>query len=141
MFMQRRLSLFSVLLFVTLLITTACGSGGTSPTPEPIPAVRVSITPANTNLLVRTSTTFSATVTGNSNQAVNYTVMQGAGGGSILNTGEYLAPITPGTYTVRATSAADPSKFADATVTVRDYSGNFTRTNPPDGYDYHTASL
>lgn len=137
--MQTRKSLFVVLLL--LMIAAGCGSGGGS-SPDPTPAVRVSISPATTNMLVRTSTTFSAAVTGNSNTAVTYAVVQGAAGGSVLNTGEYLAPTKAGTYTVRATSVADTSKFADAVVNVRDYGTNVAQAaKPTDGYDYHTASL
>ena len=139
--MQARLSLFSILLFVTLLVTTACGGGGNSPAPDPTPAIRVSITPSNTNLLVRTTTIFNATVTGAANTSVTFRVMQ-ADGGSILNTGEYLAPTKAGAYTVRAASVSDPSKYADAVVTVRDYQSTVTPgMKPADGYDYHTASL
>lgn len=137
--MQERLSV--ILLLVLISLTVACGGGGKSPTPDPAPSIRVSITPTTTSLLVRTSTRFSATVSGASDTSVTFRVIQGDSGGNILNTGEYLAPITPGTYTVRATSVADPNRYADANVTVRDYTGNFTRVNPPDGYDYHTASL
>jgi hypothetical protein len=138
--MQRRLSLFSVLLFATLLITTACGGGGGNSS-DPTSSVKVSINPPTTNLLVRTSTKFSAIVTGASDTSVTFRVMQGDGG-NILNTGEYLAPTKAGVYTVRATSVAEPSKYADAVVSVRDYQSTVTQgAKPADGYDYHTASL
>lgn len=41
-----------------------------------------------------------------------------AGAGSITSTGLYTAPSTAGTYTVTATSVADTTKSASATVTV-----------------------
>lgn len=137
--MGKRFLLFSLVLTVVTFFF-GCGGGGTS-RPDPAPPVSISITPTTTNLLVGTSAKFTATVAGHTNTAVNYMVVQGASGGQILNTGDYLAPKTPGVYTVRASSVADPSKYADAAVTVRDYSGNFTPVTPPDGYDYHTASL
>ncbi len=136
--MQQRKSLLFVMALT--LVTAACGGGGKSPGPDPAPGVKVSVNPPTTTLLVRTSTKFTATVSGASDTSVTFRVME-SNGGNVLNTGEYLAPIAPGTYTVRATSVADSSKFADAKVTVRDYTGSFTRLTPPDGYDYHTASL
>lgn len=128
-----------LLVLLLLIVGTGCGSGGGN-SPAPAPGVTVSINPPATNLLVRTTAKFTATVSGASDSSVTFSVMQ-TNGGNVLNTGEYLAPITPGTYTVRATSVADSTKFADATVTVRDYAGSFTRVIPPDGFDYHTASL
>lgn len=44
--------------------------------------------------------------------------MQEAGGGTITPTGLYTAPATAGTFHVVATSVADPTKSATATVTV-----------------------
>lgn len=139
--MARRWLLLSVLL-TALFVAAGCGGGTSTPPPTTTPTIRVTISPATTNLLVRTARQFTAAVTNASNTAVTYTVLQGNAGGNILNTGEYLAPAAAGVYTVRAASVADPSKFADATVTVRDYEANVTPgAQPADGYDYHTASL
>ena len=135
--MARGISLFVALLVLSVAI--ACGGGGNPP--ESAPGVRVSINPPAASLLVRTTTRFTATVTGASDTSVTFRVVEGDNGGNILNTGEYLAPITPGTYTVRATSVADPNKYAEARVAVRDYAGTFARLAPPDAFDYHTASL
>ncbi|HWR15861.1 MAG TPA: kelch repeat-containing protein [Terriglobales bacterium] len=129
---------------VTLLclcVLSACGGGGSSTTPPPSP-VSITISPATANILVATGANFSATVSGHSNTAFTYSVREGTAGGNVLPTGEYLAPTTPGTYHVRATSAADSSKYAEAVVTVRDYAKRFDLTsNPPDGFDYHTTNL
>ena len=57
---------------------------------------------------------FTATVTGTSNTAVTWS----ASGGSISPSGWFTAPAIIGIYTVQATSAADPSQSASATVTV-----------------------
>ncbi|HET9695382.1 MAG TPA: kelch repeat-containing protein [Terriglobales bacterium] len=136
--MQVRVSLWALLSAV--LFATGCGGGSKSP--DPTPQIRVSISPATTNLLVSTNAQFTASVEGASNTAVNFSVVQGTAGGQILNSGDYLAPKSPGVYTVRATSVADPTRFADATVTVRDY-GTAVRQGQQwsDGYDFHTASL
>jgi hypothetical protein len=139
--MERRSFVTGLCLFLGLFSFTACGGGGNnSPTPD-LPGVSVAITPNTANLLVRTSMVFAATVSGHANTAVTYTVVEGSGG-SILQTGEYLAPTAPGVYHVRATSMADPSRTADAVVTVRDYNKRMDLTTaPPDGFDYHTANL
>jgi len=63
------------------------------------------------------TTTFTATVTGSANQAVTWSV-EGEASGTITSTGVYTAPSRPGTFTVIATSVADPTKKATATVTV-----------------------
>ena len=52
------------------------------------------------------------------NRAVTWEVLHGPAGGTIDQTGLYTASTAPGTYTVCATSQADPTKSAVATVTV-----------------------
>jgi hypothetical protein len=41
-----------------------------------------------------------------------------SGGGTVISTGLYTAPLTAGTYHVRAKSVADATKTAEAAVTV-----------------------
>lgn len=79
--------------------------------------VDVAITPATTTLASGTSKWFSATVTGSSNTAVTWKVLE-VGGGSITSSGYYTAPGTTGTYHVVATSEADPTKSKMASITV-----------------------
>ena len=57
---------------------------------------------------------FTATVTGTTNTAVTWS----ASGGTIGTDGSYHAPATGGGYVVRATSVADPTRSATATVMV-----------------------
>ncbi len=80
----------------------------------------VVVTLSNTSATVSigSSKSFTATVTGNANTAVTWTVQEGAPGGTITSGGVYTAPATPGTYHVIATSVADNTKSASATVTV-----------------------
>ena len=85
-----------------------------------VPAV--SITPSSSTLNVRTNATFAATVLGPTNTAVTYSVQEGSSGGTISSGGVYTAPNARGTYHVVATSVADTSRKATATVTVT--SGN-----------------
>ena len=80
-------------------------------------AVSISITPASATLEPGASTTFTATVTGSSNTDVKWSV-EGTDSGTITSSGVYTAPTKAGTYTIKATSAADPTQSATAQVTV-----------------------
>jgi 3-polyprenyl-4-hydroxybenzoate decarboxylase len=78
----------------------------------------VAVAPATVTLQTNTTQQFTATVTGNPNTAVTWSVVEG-GGGSVDANGLYTAPGASGTYHVRAASVVDPAKFADATITVQ----------------------
>ncbi|MBI4911359.1 MAG: IPT/TIG domain-containing protein [Acidobacteria bacterium] len=82
-----------------------------------VPAIAVSVAPATASLLTGGTQPFTATVTGTANQAVTWSVTE-AGGGTVSPAGLYTAPGTAGSYHVVATSQADPTKSAQATVTV-----------------------
>jgi len=82
------------------------------------PVVTVTVSPTAPTLLTNASQTFTPTVTGSANTAVTWAVTEGASGGTITSGGVYTAPATAGTYHVVATSVADTSKSATATVTV-----------------------
>lgn len=86
--------------------------------PEP---VKVTLSPATATLATGASTQFSATVTGTTNKSVTWT----ATAGTITAAGLFTAPATAGSVAVRATSVADTSKYAQATVTVQ------SPSNPP----------
>jgi hypothetical protein len=79
-------------------------------------AVSVSISPSSASLLSGQTQQFTATVTGSTNTAVTWS----AAPGSIAILGLYTAPLvlTNTNAVVTATSVADPSKSASATVTV-----------------------
>lgn len=85
--------------------------------PPPAPVV-VTVTPSTATATAGSTTQFAAQVTGASNAAVTWTVLEGVAGGSVSSTGLYTAAAMPGTYHVVATSQADGSKNATATVTV-----------------------
>ena len=78
------------------------------------PVVAVSISPVSAALLTGATQQFTATVTGSTNTAVTWS----ATGGTVSSIGLYTAPATAGTYSVTATSQADPTKSATASVTV-----------------------
>jgi streptogramin lyase len=106
-------SLGSSLITVT---DTESGKGGSvTLTVAPGP---VAISPATISMYVNGQIGFVATVTGLGNPDVTWSVQEGAAGGSVDSAGYYIAPSTPGTYHVVATSQADPTKSATATVNV-----------------------
>jgi uncharacterized protein YjdB len=95
------------------------GKKATAPvTVEPeLAPVSVSITPASAEVYTEATQAFTAAVTGAADTAVSWRVRE-ANGGSIDAAGRYTAPSTPGTFHVVATSVADPSQSATATVRV-----------------------
>ncbi len=79
-----------------------------------------SATPSTATLGPTQTQQFLATVTGDANNSVNWTVTP-AGIGSISNTGLYTAPPSVSAQqvvTIRATSTADPTKSATAALTL-----------------------
>lgn len=77
------------------------------------PQETVTLTPKQVTLASGTQQQFTATTL--LNKGVNWT----ATGGTISTTGLYTAPATPGTYTVRATSTTDATRYAEAIATVQ----------------------
>ncbi len=95
-----------------------------------VSAIIVEVSPGTATSAPGGTTTFTATVKGHTTQAVSWSV-EGEAGGTITSTGVYTAPSRPGTFTVVATSVADPTKKGTATVTVpAAQAGGYT--NPPD---------
>jgi hypothetical protein len=79
-------------------------------------AVSVSVAPASDLLGPGGVRQFSASVASAIQRAVTWSVQEGAVGGSITVDGLYTAPNQVGSFHVVATSVADPSKSAKATV-------------------------
>jgi hypothetical protein len=87
--------------------------------------VAVTVAPTSASLQVGATQQFNSTVTGTTNSSVTWSVNGIAGGNATVGTvsaaGLYTAPASvPATnpVAVRATSVADPTKFAEATVTI-----------------------
>jgi hypothetical protein len=76
--------------------------------------VSISVSPGTATIQTGGQQQFTASVLGTSNTSVAWK----ATGGTVTTTGLYTAPSTAGTYTVSATSAADSTKSASATITV-----------------------
>jgi hypothetical protein len=97
---------------------TASASVILQPT-APSPVVNLSVSPTSASLKGGQSTTFTPTVSGTSNTAVSWSLSPQVG--TIAN-GVYQAPATIAsqqTVTITATSAADPSKTASASVILQ----------------------
>ncbi len=107
----------SLVLLMLPVVVTGCGGGGGTPIAIPIP-LGISISPPAANLNQGATQSFMATVSGASNTGVNWTVQEGAAGGSITSMGVYTAPNRSGTFHVIATSQADMTSSARAPVTI-----------------------
>ena len=128
------LALQLVISVCVLLTMVACGGGsnnngdsgnnGGGGNNNPPPTVAVAVSPTSATVAGGGTQQFQATVTGTTNTAVQWQVNNVAGGnaqtGTISSSGLYTAP-SPGAVmqvTVTAVSNADPTKSANAAVTV-----------------------
>jgi hypothetical protein len=82
--------------------------------------ISIAVTPTTATVDACTTKTFSATVSGSSDQVVTWTVQE-AGGGTVTSAGVYTAPSTAGTYHLVATAHASSAATAIATITVQDH--------------------
>ena len=93
-------------------------------------AVSVSVKPRVAPLTFTQTQQFKATVLNTTNTAVTWRVDGIVGGnstvGTITTSGLYTPPKASGTHTIKATSKADTTKSASATVIMTNYSGVFT---------------
>ena len=91
------------------------------------PPIDVTVGPESATLVATERQQFSATVVGGTNTAVTWS----STGGSITSDGLYTAGASTGTFSVTATSVADPSRSASATVTIIEgliFEGTITET-------------
>ncbi len=83
----------------------------------------VVIIPGSATLTLQQTTTFFGVTAGLLNNTVTWSIQEGASGGSLSgqtgNTTNYTAPTTPGTYHLIATSQANGTLQATATITVQ----------------------
>ncbi|WP_248354413.1 hypothetical protein [Anaeromyxobacter oryzae] len=84
----------------------------------PAPAVAVSVSPASGSTNACQTLRFTAAVANATDTSVTWSVQEGTTGGAVAADGTYTAPSAGGTYHVVATSHADPTKRAIATVVV-----------------------
>jgi hypothetical protein len=93
--------------------------------------VDVTLTPANARVTTGHAVDFAAAVSGTDDVEVDWSVQEGDAGGRVVPRGAkatggqvsslavYIAPNSPGTYHLLATSKADPQKSAQAEITVK----------------------
>ena len=84
-------------------------------------AVEARITPDKARISVGGTMQFRASIRGAKSEALDWSVLGGAANGTVSESGLYRTPVpmvTPAKVVVRAASAADPSKYADAEVSV-----------------------
>ena len=115
---------FLVLAFCIAGLLSGCTATKGTVTTGPVsnspatPSVSVTISPATSGVVREGILSFSANVSGSSNENLTWSVKEGASGGAISNNGTYTAPATLGVFHIVATSQADSSKSATASVTV-----------------------
>jgi hypothetical protein len=107
----------------TAYTLTATNSGGSTTATATVtvtvaPVVAVTISPATASVVASKTQGFSCAITNSTDTACTWTVREGATGGSVTAAGVYAAPSAAGTYHVVATSHADATKSATATITV-----------------------
>lgn len=95
---MRRMSLATGLL---LGWAFACGGGKPGPPPAP-QTISVAISPPGASLWTGGTQTFTGTVSGTTNTAITWSVVEAAGG-SISTAGLYTAPGAAGSFHVKAT--------------------------------------
>jgi hypothetical protein len=95
--------------------TGSAGSPSSVPnTPPDSTAVSVTVSPTSANVQTGNTQQFSATVAGTSNMNVTWS----ATGGTISTSGLFTAGAAAGAFAVTVTSAADPAKSAQASITL-----------------------
>jgi ribosomal protein L32 len=132
---KSRLPVLEILIAVLLLVGAAFSVWmlrSSLPGKSLVPAsnVEVTISPASAKVVAGNAFDFAATVNGTDDAEVTWTVQEGDAGGRVVPRGAkagsgavsllavYIAPASPGTYHLLATSKADPRKSATAEITV-----------------------
>lgn len=102
----------------TLAVTNSIGTVVTASTTLVVGPVVVVVSPASLTVMAGDPVALTATVTGAVNKGVTWTAPDGGLVASSGSTATWTSPLVPGTFRVVATSLADPTKKATATITV-----------------------
>jgi hypothetical protein len=108
-------------LITVSFLAAACGTGTVKAAGGAAAGqdITIAITPDTTEVDVSGQQAFAATVTGTANTSVTWSVQEGAAAGTVDAAGLYDAPGSTGSFTVVATSVADPTRTAVARISVR----------------------
>ncbi len=119
-------ALYFSLLALLAAALGACGGG--SQTPPPPPGISVSISPKQGGLTLSQTLIFTATVTGDSqNLGVTWSATGGSFSSNTSNPTTYSVSGAPaGVYTITATSNADNTKSASATIGITNLAGIYS---------------
>jgi hypothetical protein len=105
-------------LAAVLAVSCGCGGGAAPSVVNEPPPVSVTVTPNSVTVLRDTTQTFTAKVTGTSNTAVTWSVVEGSGG-TINSAGVYTPPQNgSGTFDIVATSQANSAAVGAAQAIV-----------------------
>ncbi len=107
-----------IALLAALALASLPACNGTATPGDAAQDVAVTLQPPSIQILPGTTQVFAAAVTGSANTSVSWTVQEGPAAGNVNASGVYTAPASTGTYHVVATSQADPTKSAVASVVV-----------------------
>ena len=99
----------------TVTATSSADSTKTASATVTVAPIGIMVSPGIVSLSSGGTASFISEVTGNPNNGVTWSA---TGGAIDVNTGAYTAPSVAGSYTITATSVANPLKKATATVTV-----------------------
>src|SRR5260370_31758993 len=111
---------FGIGLLATWILATGCGGGGSASSPPPPPppptitSVTVSCAPSQVQVNQTSKCTAAVTGTGSFDTSVTWS----ADNGTIDQSGNYTAPSSPTTATVKATSKQDSTKSGTAAISV-----------------------
>src|SRR5579871_4237063 len=115
-------ALFILAFVVPIVGCSGMKAGSGSPTSTSPQQISIQLNQTSVTLAAGATQQFTAFVNGTNNTAVTWSVDNVNGGnptvGAITSAGLYTAPNSAGTHIVTATSVADTTKSASATVTV-----------------------
>jgi hypothetical protein len=133
----RRLSL-CLGLFLILRFTAGCAvTSSTGASSLPVAAISVSVVPGTANIRTGSSQSFTAVVSGSTNQAVQWSVNGSVGGNASVGTidaaGKYTAPAAlpnPNSITILGTAAADAKASGSSKVTLLNPAPTLSKVSP-----------
>jgi len=110
-----------------LVLTCPIPAGSQVFSTQKVPAVSISVSPAQATVFAGETLRFTALVGNGGDSAVMWSLAE-QDGGAITRQGLYTAPKVPGVYHVRVVSASDPNQQAIVTIIVLAY------CDPPSGF-------